>query len=143
MASSSLLCALPWMRCFWAWLNSALALKVANGVRHHARLKLLSWASITAGCVYDSVPRRRQIHHQIACLTVGDVWGCLRTGEFPNFASYNRLIRGLVLDHGARHPDMKKRLEDAYVLTCNVSLEYEKTYVYDLLAVRCHCHGRL
>ncbi|ETE72922.1 T-complex protein 1 subunit zeta [Ophiophagus hannah] len=38
------------------------------------------------------------------------------------------LIRGLVLDHGARHPDMKKRLEDAYILTCNVSLEYEKTY---------------
>ncbi|KAG8122830.1 hypothetical protein E2320_018341 [Naja naja] len=37
------------------------------------------------------------------------------------------LIRGLVLDHGARHPDMKKRLEDAYILTCNVSLEYEKT----------------
>ncbi|KAL2087005.1 hypothetical protein ACEWY4_018064 [Coilia grayii] len=39
------------------------------------------------------------------------------------------LIRGLVLDHGARHPDMKKRVEDAYILTCNVSLEYEKTEV--------------
>ncbi|KAJ1063887.1 hypothetical protein K5549_009199 [Capra hircus] len=38
------------------------------------------------------------------------------------------LIRGLVLDHGARHPDMK-RVEDAYILTCNVSLEYEKTVV--------------
>lgn len=38
-----------------------------------------------------------------------------------------RLIRGLVLDHGARHPDMKKRVEEAYILTCNVSLEYEKT----------------
>lgn len=39
------------------------------------------------------------------------------------------LIRGLVLDHGARHPDMQKRVEDAYILTCNVSLEYEKTEV--------------
>uniref|UniRef100_A0AAY4BS50 Chaperonin n=2 Tax=Denticeps clupeoides TaxID=299321 RepID=A0AAY4BS50_9TELE len=39
------------------------------------------------------------------------------------------LIQGLVLDHGARHPDMKKRVEDAYILTCNVSLEYEKTEV--------------
>ena len=38
------------------------------------------------------------------------------------------LIRGLVLDHGARHPDMK-RVEDAYILTCNVSLEYEETEV--------------
>ena len=38
-----------------------------------------------------------------------------------------RLVRGLVLDHGARHPDMKKRVEDAFILTCNVSLEYEKS----------------
>lgn len=40
-----------------------------------------------------------------------------------------KLIRGLVLDHGARHPDMPKNLNDAYILTCNVSLEYEKTEV--------------
>jgi T-complex protein 1 subunit zeta len=38
-----------------------------------------------------------------------------------------RLVRGLVLDHGARHPDMPKRVEDAYILILNVSLEYEKT----------------
>ena len=38
-----------------------------------------------------------------------------------------RLVRGLVMDHGARHPDMAKRVTDAYILTCNVSLEYEKT----------------
>ena len=38
----------------------------------------------------------------------------------------SRLVKGLVLDHGARHPDMKKRVTDAYILTCNVSLEYEK-----------------
>ncbi|KAJ9114499.1 T-complex protein 1 subunit zeta [Naganishia adeliensis] len=39
------------------------------------------------------------------------------------------LVRGLVLDHGARHPDMPKRVENAYILTLNVSLEYEKTEV--------------
>ena len=43
-------------------------------------------------------------------------------------ATDSRLIRGLVLDHGARHPDMPKRVEDAYILTLNVSLEYEKRY---------------
>ena len=37
-----------------------------------------------------------------------------------------QLVKGLVLDHGARHPDMPKRVEDAYILSCNVSLEYEK-----------------
>jgi hypothetical protein len=39
------------------------------------------------------------------------------------------LIKGLVLDHGARHPDMPKRVERAYVLTANISLEYEKSEV--------------
>ncbi|XP_021113443.1 T-complex protein 1 subunit zeta-like isoform X2 [Heterocephalus glaber] len=39
------------------------------------------------------------------------------------------LIRRLVLDHGAWHPGMKNRVENAYILMCNVSLEYEKTEV--------------
>jgi T-complex protein 1 subunit zeta len=42
-------------------------------------------------------------------------------------AADTQLIRGLVLDHGARHPDMPKRVQNAYILTLNVSLEYEKT----------------
>lgn len=41
--------------------------------------------------------------------------------------SDTQLVRGLVLDHGARHPDMPKRVENAFILTLNVSLEYEKT----------------
>ncbi|GAA5937748.1 chaperonin-containing T-complex subunit CCT6 [Sporobolomyces koalae] len=40
-----------------------------------------------------------------------------------------RLVKGLVLDHGPRHPDMPKRLENCFILTLNVSLEYEKTEV--------------
>jgi len=40
-----------------------------------------------------------------------------------------QLVKGLVLDHGGRHPDMPKRLENCFILTCNVSLEYEKTEV--------------
>jgi len=38
-------------------------------------------------------------------------------------------INGLVLDHGARHPDMRKDAKNVYLLTCNVSLEYEKSEV--------------
>ena len=37
------------------------------------------------------------------------------------------LVKGLVLDHGARHPDMKRHVKNAFILACNVSLEYEKT----------------
>ncbi|KAK6536260.1 T-complex protein 1 subunit zeta [Arthrobotrys megalospora] len=44
-------------------------------------------------------------------------------------ASETQLIRGLALDHGARHPDMPKRVKDAYILALNVSLEYEKSEV--------------
>ena len=40
-----------------------------------------------------------------------------------------RLIKGLVLDHGARHPDMPKHMEKCHILTCNISLEYEKSEV--------------
>lgn len=40
------------------------------------------------------------------------------------------LIKGLVLDHAGRHPDMPKRAENAYILTCNISLEYEKSEVH-------------
>lgn len=40
-----------------------------------------------------------------------------------------QLVRGIVMDHGARHPDMPKSVENAYILTCNVSLEYEKSEV--------------
>lgn len=43
--------------------------------------------------------------------------------------SDSTLVQGMVLDHGGRHPDMPKRLENCYILTCNVSMEYEKTEV--------------
>jgi T-complex protein 1 subunit zeta len=41
----------------------------------------------------------------------------------------SRLVRGLVLDHGSRHPDMPTYLENCYILIANISLEYEKTEV--------------
>ncbi|CAR26906.1 hypothetical protein ZYGR_0I01780 [Zygosaccharomyces rouxii] len=40
-----------------------------------------------------------------------------------------KFVKGLVLDHGGRHPDMPQVVENAYVLILNVSLEYEKTEV--------------
>lgn len=42
----------------------------------------------------------------------------------------SKLIKGLVLDHGARHENMPTRLENCYIMTLNVSLEYEKTEVH-------------
>ena len=45
-------------------------------------------------------------------------------------ASESRLVNGLVLDHGGRHADMPNKLKNCFVLTANVSLEYEKTEVH-------------
>jgi len=42
-------------------------------------------------------------------------------------ATDTRFIDGLVLDHGARHPNMSKRSENVAIFVCNVSLEYEKS----------------
>jgi T-complex protein 1 subunit zeta len=39
----------------------------------------------------------------------------------------SRFVNGIVLDHGARHPDMPDVLYNCKIMTCNVSLEYEKT----------------
>lgn len=44
-------------------------------------------------------------------------------------SSETRLVKGLVLDHGARHAEMPKHLKNVYILTLNVSLEYEKTEI--------------
>ncbi|CRK91542.1 CLUMA_CG005201, isoform A [Clunio marinus] len=44
-------------------------------------------------------------------------------------ATDTQLVKGIVMDHGSRHPDMPKRVENAYILTCNVSMEYEKSEV--------------
>jgi T-complex protein 1 subunit zeta len=41
----------------------------------------------------------------------------------------SHFFRGLVLDHGGRHPLMPKALSNAKILILNVSLEYEKTEV--------------
>jgi chaperonin GroEL (HSP60 family) len=46
----------------------------------------------------------------------------------PLFTCSAFQVEGLVLDHGSRHPDMKRRAENCFILTCNVSLEYEKRY---------------
>jgi len=41
----------------------------------------------------------------------------------------SRLVKGLVMDHGGRHPDMPKDLRKCFIMTLNVSLEYDKSEV--------------
>jgi len=41
----------------------------------------------------------------------------------------SRLVRGLVMDHGGRHPGMPKALKKCRILTMNYDLEYQKSEV--------------
>ena len=56
-------------------------------------------------------------------------------------AMESRFVRGLVLDHGSRHPDMPSVLHNVYIMICNISLEYEQAetaagFVYSTAAER-------
>lgn len=42
-------------------------------------------------------------------------------------SSDTRFVNGIVLDHGGRNSNMPKHLTNAYILTCNVSLQYERS----------------
>merc|ERR1719473_2217701 len=41
----------------------------------------------------------------------------------------SRLVKGLVMDHGGRHPGMPKSLKKVRILTLNYDLEYQKSEV--------------
>jgi len=41
----------------------------------------------------------------------------------------SRLVQGLVMDHGGRHPGMPKSLKKCHILTMNYDLEYQKSEV--------------
>ncbi|CAA6659394.1 unnamed protein product [Spirodela intermedia] len=84
---------------------------------------------------------RETLADQLTDIVVNGVL-CIRKPEEPidlfmveimhmrhKFDVDTRLVEGLVLDHGSRHPDMKRRAENCHILTCNVSLEYEKSEI--------------
>lgn len=88
---------------------------------------------------------RTKIHSKMADLMAEicvDAVMAIKTGDKPadlhmvelmemqhRESSDTALIKGLVMDHGSRHPDMPKKVTNAYILTCNVSMEYEKSEV--------------
>jgi len=41
----------------------------------------------------------------------------------------SRLVKGLVMDHGGRHPGMPKSLKNAHILCMNIDLEYQKSEI--------------
>lgn len=47
-----------------------------------------------------------------------------------NLGIDTKLVRGMVLDHGSRHPNMPHDLKKCFILVLNVSLEYEKSEVF-------------
>ncbi|CAJ0578378.1 unnamed protein product, partial [Mesorhabditis spiculigera] len=95
-----------------------------NVARTSLRTKLnQKLADHITDCVVDAVLTIRQ-EGQVPDLHMVELQEMMHESDMDT-----TLVRGLVLDHGARHPDMPRHVENAYILTCNVSLEYEKTEV--------------
>ena len=87
-----------------------------------------------SGCINDSsVQSRSDYAHNVRALSKQTTSPCPLQVEIMHMKHKmdkdTRLIKGLVLDHGARHPDMPKHMENCHILTCNISLEYEKSEV--------------
>ncbi|CAA7025753.1 unnamed protein product [Microthlaspi erraticum] len=77
----------------------------------------------------DMVKDEAEVAASISALE-GEEWGYCSLEDEPSFQEEDSVkVEGLVLDHGSRHPDMKRRAENCHILTCNVSLEYEKSEI--------------
>lgn len=84
----------------------------------------LKLADLLATICVDSVLSIRSEDHRLFDLNMIEIMGMKEHTVLDT-----QMIDGLVLDHGGRHVNMPTWLENAYILTCNVSLELEKTSV--------------
>lgn len=97
---------------------------LTNVVRTSLRTKLsLECADKMSDAIVDSVMAIREDGKPIDLHMVEVMHMQHKSGSDSCF------INGIVMDHGARHPDMPRQLENVHILTCNVSMEYEKTEI--------------
>jgi T-complex protein 1 subunit zeta len=76
---------------------------------------LLSDAVVSAvQCIYPGPSQPIDLHR-------------IEVMPMPRSTNHSRFVNGIVLDHGARHPDMPDVLQNCKIMTLNTSLEYEKT----------------
>lgn len=103
-------------------IDRAMLLKVAQtSLRTKIHRKL---ADVLTEIVTDAVLAIHSIDQQSIDLYMVEIMMMMHRSDTDT-----KLIKGLVLDHGARHPNMPREMRDVYILTCNISLEYEKTEV--------------
>ncbi|GBE62037.1 TCP-1 chaperonin [Babesia ovata] len=119
-------------------LKSLEELKVSVGTREKLDWEIL--ANVAKTCTCTKLPRALALH--IAHEVLESIKLIYRSDEpldlfmvevlhmRHRLASETQLVRGMVLDHGSRHPDMPKRIENAFILTLNCSLEYERSEVH-------------
>ena len=82
------------------------------------------WAEMLVGAVVDAVQIVQKPEQGIDLHMVEIMHMVHRQ------ANETRLVKGLVLDHGGRHPDMPQKLKNCKIMILDLSLEYEKTEVH-------------
>lgn len=97
---------------------------IANVVRTSLRTKLsVELADTMSEAIVDSILAIAEEDKPIDLHMIEVMHMQHRSGTDSCF------VNGIVLDHGARHPDMPRYMENCHILTCNVSMEYEKTEI--------------
>lgn len=94
-------------------LQSVALTSLATKLEYDLSVSLADALVSSVQCIYDGPDEPIDLHRV-------EVISMTRAKE-------SKFVNGLVLDHGARHPDMPNVLENCKIMTCNVSLEYEKT----------------
>ncbi|KNH01735.1 chaperonin TCP20 [Perkinsela sp. CCAP 1560/4] len=116
------------------------ALKFLNGFKKELSAEPWKQKDILIRVAHTAIATK--VNSQLAkdlSTTVVDAIQCVHSNDKPidlhmieimhmrhRTASDTQFVNGIVLDHGARHESMPKKVDNAYILTCNVSLEYER-----------------
>jgi len=97
--------------------RTALRTKLSNELTKHL-------TDVIVDAVLTVIPQKNDQSFKEIDLNMIEIMIMEHQSEFDT-----KLVKGLVLDHGARHPNMSRRSENCFILTANISLEWEKTEV--------------
>ena len=101
-------------------------------IQNRDLLTSIALTSLSTKLDYDSsLSLSKALVNSIQCIYAGPDLPIdlsrIEVMPMPRSTNESRFVNGIVLDHGARHPDMPDVLTNCRIMTLNTSLEYEKT----------------
>lgn len=112
-------------------LNDAMrdVLGIVKGLREEVEVGQLVYGALNTKMQRSDAQRLAGILCEaVQCIARNEVYdlNMIEIVKMEDDVSDIKLIKGLVLDHGGRHPLMPTKLSDVVIMITNISLEYEK-----------------